>query len=102
MRRKRVEAPRVFICHECRVVGAVVDKDSCCTGCGGDLDAYEENVYSLGPQLRLNTPDEARELRALRALRGTVEQFVVGDADDEFVQLKNALARLKKGRGGEC
>jgi len=47
-RKTRPKQKRVFVCHECHVVGAGVDDDCCCTGCGCDLDAYEENSYLVG------------------------------------------------------
>ena len=59
---------KVFVCHECNVVGAAVDEDCCCTGCGCDLDACEENVYSLGPHLVEYDSKTAREARRLRVL----------------------------------
>jgi transcription initiation factor IIE alpha subunit len=64
----------VFVCHECHVAGAAVDEDSCCTGCGCDLDAYEENAYSVGKgfavvennALRAEVKDLKARLKAAR------------------------------------
>jgi transcription initiation factor IIE alpha subunit len=64
----------VFVCHECHVAGAAVDEDGCCTGCGCDLDAYEENAYAVGKgfavvetaALRAEVRDLKARLKAVR------------------------------------
>lgn len=86
--RRTTTGERVFVCHECHVAGAAVDDDACCTGCGTDLDAYEENAYFVGPGFdsaikRAAADSDARQREEIRRLRALARLVVTQTDQDE-------------------